>query len=59
MISVAAHNVLISRPDTRVEAFDWMRATLPPKTKIAIEDYTIRDRRRERIWMTAASLTRI
>jgi hypothetical protein len=44
-MSAAAHNVLISRPDTRVEAFDWMRATLPPKTKIAIEDYTIRDRR--------------
>ena len=28
-LSIAAHNVLISRPDTRIEAFEWMRATLP------------------------------
>jgi hypothetical protein len=44
-LSVISHNVLISRPDTRVVAFEWMRSSFPPRTKLGIEDYTIRDRR--------------
>jgi hypothetical protein len=44
-VSVIRHNELISRPDTRVVAFDWMKSTMPPRTKLGIEDYTIRDRR--------------
>ncbi|HEX3243785.1 MAG TPA: glycosyltransferase family 39 protein [Chloroflexota bacterium] len=42
---IATHNLLIARPDTRVEAFDWLRSSVPSKSKLAIEDYTIRDRR--------------
>jgi hypothetical protein len=45
LISVVMHNVLISKPDTRVLAFEWLRASIPPRTKLGIEDYTIRDRR--------------
>ncbi|MFN0073311.1 MAG: ArnT family glycosyltransferase [Chloroflexota bacterium] len=45
MLSVMAHNTLVSRPDTRVLAFEWMVANLPARSKIAVEDYTIRDRR--------------
>jgi 4-amino-4-deoxy-L-arabinose transferase-like glycosyltransferase len=44
-IAVVMHNVLISRPDTRAQAFEWMSASFPPRTKLGIEDYTIRDRR--------------
>lgn len=43
--AVITHNVLVSRPDTRVVAFEWLRANVPTGTKMAIEDYTIRDRR--------------
>lgn len=43
--SIWVHNRLLTTPDTRVVAFEWMRANLPTGAKVLIEDYTIRDRR--------------
>jgi hypothetical protein len=40
-----SHNLLIGQEDTRVLAADWALANLPPGTKLAVEEYTIRDRR--------------
>jgi hypothetical protein len=39
------HNVLIGQDDTRVLAANWTLTNLPPGAKLAVEEYTIRDRR--------------
>jgi hypothetical protein len=39
------HNLLIVQDDTRVLAARWATANVPPGAKIAVEEYTIRDRR--------------
>jgi hypothetical protein len=39
------HNVLIAQDDTRVLAARWALANVPPGAKLALEEYTIRDRR--------------
>jgi len=39
------HNLLIAQDDTRILAARWALANLPPGAKLALEDYTIRDRR--------------
>jgi 4-amino-4-deoxy-L-arabinose transferase-like glycosyltransferase len=42
---VALHNTIIGREDSRVLAADWALANIPPDAKVALEEYTIRDRR--------------
>jgi hypothetical protein len=39
------HNLLIAQEDTRAQAAEWALANLAPGTKMAVEEYTIRDRR--------------
>jgi len=39
------HNQLIAKEDTRVLAAEWALANVPPGAKLAVEEYTIRDRR--------------
>jgi hypothetical protein len=39
------HNILIAEDDTRVLAARWALANVPPIEKLAVEEYTIRDRR--------------
>jgi hypothetical protein len=39
------HNQLLAEADTRVLAYAWLDANLPPEATIVAEDYTIRDRR--------------
>jgi hypothetical protein len=39
------HNLLIAQDDTRVLAARWALANVPPTEKLAVEEYTIRDRR--------------
>ena len=44
-LNVALHDRLVTREDTRVLAAEWALANIPPDAKVALEDYTIRDRR--------------
>ncbi len=44
-LNVALHDRLVTRGDTRVLAAEWALANIPPDAKVALEDYTIRDRR--------------
>jgi hypothetical protein len=44
-LDTVRHNVLIGREDTRVLAAEWALANVPPGAKLAVEEYTIRDRR--------------
>ena len=44
-LDTVRHNVLIVQDDTRVLAARWALDTLPPGAKLAVEEYTIRDRR--------------
>ena len=39
------HNLLLGQDDTRVLAARWAIENIPPDAKLALEDYTIRDRR--------------
>ena len=39
------HNILIAEDDTRVLAARWALANVPSTEKLAVEEYTIRDRR--------------
>jgi hypothetical protein len=39
------HNVLLAQDDTRILAARWALANVPPGAKMALEEYTIRDRR--------------
>ncbi len=38
-VKVAKFDINLIRPDTRTVAKDWIEANLPPKTKIALEQY--------------------
>jgi len=44
-LDTVRHNLLIAQDDTRVLAARWALANVPPGAKVALEDYTIRDRR--------------
>ena len=44
-LDTVRHNVLLGREDTRVLAAQWALANVPPGAKLAVEEYTIRDRR--------------
>ena len=44
-LDTVRHNVLIGQEDTRVLAARWALANVPPGAKLAVEEYTIRDRR--------------
>ena len=44
-VDVVRHNALVTREDTRVLAARWALASVPPGAKVALEEYTIRDRR--------------
>ncbi len=44
-LDVARHNALVQREDTRVLAARWALDNVPPGAKVALEEYTIRDRR--------------
>jgi len=44
-LDTVRHNLLIGQEDTRVLAARWALANVPPGAKVALEDYTIRDRR--------------
>ncbi|HZO28857.1 MAG TPA: glycosyltransferase family 39 protein [Chloroflexota bacterium] len=44
-VDTVRHNVLIGRDDTRALAAQWALANVPAGAKVAVEEYTIRDRR--------------
>lgn len=39
------HNRILSQPDTRVLAYAWLDANLPPQARLIVDDYSVRDRR--------------
>jgi hypothetical protein len=43
--NVAVHNAIIGRDDTRALAAEWALANIPADAKVALEEYTLRDRR--------------
>jgi hypothetical protein len=44
-LDTVRHNLLIGQDDTRALAAQWAIANLPTGAKLAVEEYTIRDRR--------------
>jgi hypothetical protein len=44
-LDTVRHNLLLGREDTRVLAARWAIEHVPPGAKLAVEEYTIRDRR--------------
>lgn len=44
-LDTVRHNLLVGQDDTRVLAARWALANVPPGAKLAVEEYTIRDRR--------------
>jgi 4-amino-4-deoxy-L-arabinose transferase-like glycosyltransferase len=39
------HHSILAQPDTRVQAYVWLEANLPPGARIIADEYTVRDRR--------------
>jgi hypothetical protein len=39
------HLAIMRQPDTRVQAFEWLRANVAPGARIVAEEYSVRDRR--------------